>query len=197
MAQHHATGGLVDHVDRLVGQLAVVDVTAGQLDRRLDRVGRVLDLVMFLESAPEALEDLDRDLPAQLDVLLDEIALDVHAVGGVGRGVGDRRRPLEVAAERLEGRALQRPLGEGVLDHLVGGLGGTELPAQFGDRWHVEAAVVHQDRRVGSAERLRNLRQLLLFLCKRRLLQMSKSAPPLRWRRMRRRQQAPSCRPSI
>ena len=43
--QHLRGAGLVDHVDRLVRQLAVVDVLRRQLDRRLDRVVGVLDLV--------------------------------------------------------------------------------------------------------------------------------------------------------
>jgi hypothetical protein len=48
--EHLHRADLVDHVDRLVGQLAVVDVARRQLDRGLDRVGRVLDLVVLLES---------------------------------------------------------------------------------------------------------------------------------------------------
>ena len=51
---------LVDHVDRLVGQLAVVDVARGQLDRRLDRLVGVFELVIVLEIGLEPLQDLDR-----------------------------------------------------------------------------------------------------------------------------------------
>jgi hypothetical protein len=47
--QHLHRADLVDHVDRLVRQLAVVDVARRQLDRRLDRVGRVFDRVVLLE----------------------------------------------------------------------------------------------------------------------------------------------------
>ena len=43
--KHLRRAGLVDHVDRLVRQLAVVDVLGRQLDRRLDRLVRVLELV--------------------------------------------------------------------------------------------------------------------------------------------------------
>jgi hypothetical protein len=52
--------GLVDHVDGLVGQLAVMDVARGQFHRRLDRVGGVAQVVVFLEIGLEAHEDLDR-----------------------------------------------------------------------------------------------------------------------------------------
>ena len=50
----------VDYVDRLVGQLAVVDVPRGQFHSGLDRLGGVLHTVVFLEIGLEALEDLDR-----------------------------------------------------------------------------------------------------------------------------------------
>ena len=43
--KHLARAGLVDHVDRLVRQLAVVDVAGGELDRGLDRFIGVADLV--------------------------------------------------------------------------------------------------------------------------------------------------------
>ncbi len=57
---------LVDHVDRLVGQLAVVDVAGRQVNRRADRVRRVADVVMLLEIGLEALEDLERVLDRRL-----------------------------------------------------------------------------------------------------------------------------------
>ena len=58
--QHLRGAGLVDHVDRLVGQLAVVDVARRQLHRRLDRVVGVAELVELLEIGLQALHDLDR-----------------------------------------------------------------------------------------------------------------------------------------
>ena len=64
--QHLHRADFVDHVDRLVGQLAVVDVARRKLDRGLDRVGRVLDLVVVLEGRAQALEDLDRVLDRRL-----------------------------------------------------------------------------------------------------------------------------------
>ena len=47
--QHLRGAGLVDDVDGLVGQLAVVDVAGRQLHRRADRFRGVADLVMLLE----------------------------------------------------------------------------------------------------------------------------------------------------
>ena len=43
--------GLVDHVDGLVGQMAVVDVLGRQLRRGAQRLVGVLDAVMLLEAA--------------------------------------------------------------------------------------------------------------------------------------------------
>src|SRR3974390_3277622 len=57
--QHLRRARLVDHVDRLVGQLAVVDVARRQFDRRLDRLVGVFELVIFLEIGLEPLHDLD------------------------------------------------------------------------------------------------------------------------------------------
>ena len=58
--QHLRGADFVDHVDRLVGQLAVVDVFRRQFDRRLDRIGGVADLVVFLEIGLQPFQDLDR-----------------------------------------------------------------------------------------------------------------------------------------
>ncbi len=55
----HARRGLVDQVDRLVGQEAVGDVAVGQLGRRLERLVGDLDLVVRLVAVAQALEDLD------------------------------------------------------------------------------------------------------------------------------------------
>jgi hypothetical protein len=52
--------GLVDDVDRLVGQVAVVDVAADSSAAADSADGRVLDAVVLLEARLEALEDLDR-----------------------------------------------------------------------------------------------------------------------------------------
>ena len=58
--QHLRRADLVDHVDRLVRQLAVVDVARRQLHRRLDRLRRVLDLVVALEGGAQAGRALGR-----------------------------------------------------------------------------------------------------------------------------------------
>ena len=51
---------LVDHVDRAVGQLAVVDVARGKLHRRADRVRGVAHVVMLFEAGLQPHQDLDR-----------------------------------------------------------------------------------------------------------------------------------------
>ena len=50
---------LVDHVDRLVGQLAVADIARGQLDRGAQRLLGILHLVVRLVIGLEAAEDFD------------------------------------------------------------------------------------------------------------------------------------------
>ena len=103
--QHLRRARLVDHVDRLVRQLAVVDVARRQLDRRLHRLVGVFELVIVLEVRLQALHDLDRvrdrrlvdvDLLEAADqraVLLEVLA--VFLVGGradaADRAAGQRR----------------------------------------------------------------------------------------------------------
>ena len=90
--QHLRRTGLVDHVDRLVRQLAVMDVARRQLHRGLDRLVGVFQPVIVLEIGFEALEDgdgiLDRRLvdvdllePAHQCAILFEV-LAVFLVGG-------------------------------------------------------------------------------------------------------------------
>src|SRR5712691_7182663 len=90
--QHLRRAGLVDYVDRLVGQFAVADVALRQLDRGLDRVCGIADLVVALVVGLEAAQDLDRILDRRLvDVDLLEAAderpvlLEIVAVFLVGR----------------------------------------------------------------------------------------------------------------
>ena len=60
LGQEHLRGArLVDHVDRLIRQLPVVNVARRQLDRGLDCLAGVAKLVELLEIGLEALEDLD------------------------------------------------------------------------------------------------------------------------------------------
>ena len=93
LGQQHLRGaGLVDHVDRLVRQFAVVDVARRQLHGGLDRILGIADLVELLEIGLEPLHDLDRirdrrlvdvdllEAPHQRAVLLEMLA--VFLVGG-------------------------------------------------------------------------------------------------------------------
>ena len=109
--QHLHRADLVDHVDRLVGELAVVDVARGELDRRLDRVGRIFDAVMLLEGRAEAGEDLDRVLDRRL---VDVDLLEAPEQGPV---------LLEMVAELLVGGradAADRAVGERGLEQVRG-----------------------------------------------------------------------------
>jgi hypothetical protein len=85
--------GLVDDVDGLVRQVAVVDVAGGELGSAGQRVGRVLHAVMLLEAGLQALEDRHGFLDGGLvDVDLLEapregvVLLEDAAVLGVGGG---------------------------------------------------------------------------------------------------------------
>lgn len=90
--QHLRGAGLVDHVDRLVRQLAVMDVARRQFHRRLDGIVGVAQLVELLEIGLQPLQDLDRirhrrlvdvdllEAPHQRPVLLEILA--VFLVGG-------------------------------------------------------------------------------------------------------------------
>jgi hypothetical protein len=55
-----AAPGLVDHVDRLVRQMPVVDEARREAPPRSSCGRCVLDAVMLLETRLQALEDLDR-----------------------------------------------------------------------------------------------------------------------------------------
>ena len=58
--QHLRGTRLVDHIDRLVRQFAVVNIAHGKIDRRLDRFIGVAKLVIILEVRLQALEDFHR-----------------------------------------------------------------------------------------------------------------------------------------
>ena len=58
---------LVHHVDSLVGQEAIVDVSRRQLDRQSDRGIRVADVVMLLVVRLDAVENLHRLVLRRLD----------------------------------------------------------------------------------------------------------------------------------
>src|SRR3954465_2810314 len=122
----HARRGLVDQVDRLVGQEAVGDVSVGELGRGVERLVGDLDAVVLLVAVAQALEDLlgllDRRL-VHLDLL--EAAL-------------ERRVALEVLAvlvERGGADRLQLPAREGRLEDargVDGAPGGTPPPGGLG-----------------------------------------------------------------
>ena len=113
-----ARAGLVDQVDRLVGEVAVLDVAVGEHRRGAERVVGDLDAVVRLVAVAQAAQDLhglvDRRL---LDAHLLEpplegrIALEVLAV------LVERRR-----ADRLELTARERRLEDrGRVDRALGG----------------------------------------------------------------------------
>src|SRR6185369_13208191 len=58
--QLHPRAGLVDHVDRLVGQMAVRDVAARLVDRRAQRLGAIAHLVERFVAVLDPLQDLLR-----------------------------------------------------------------------------------------------------------------------------------------
>ena len=107
--QHLGGTNLVDHVDRLVRQLAVVDVLRRQFDGGFDRIAGVTNLVIFLEIGLQPFEDFHRignrrlrhiDLLEAADqcAILFEI-LPVFLVGGgphAAQGAGLQRRFQQV-----------------------------------------------------------------------------------------------------
>ena len=102
---------LVDDVDRLVGQEAVVDVLGGQLGGRAQRLVGVGDVVMLLVLRLEPAEDLVRLLDARLDQL------------DLLEAAGERAVALEVLLEVLERRradAAQLAAGERGLQQVRG-----------------------------------------------------------------------------
>ena len=120
----HPRGGLVDQVDRLVGQEAVGDVAAGEFAGGLQRLVGDLHLVVLLVAVAQALEDLDglvdrRLLHADLlkAALQRGVALEVLAV------LVERRR-----ADRLQLAARERRLEDrGGVDRALGGAGADEV----------------------------------------------------------------------
>ena len=164
--QHLRRAELVDHVDRLVGQLAVMDVARRQLDRRLDRLVGVFELVVVLEIGLEPLQDLDRVLdrrlvdvdllePAHQRAVLLEI-LAVFLVGGRADAAQRARRQRRLEQVRRIHRAARgraradhgvdlvdehdgARIGFELLDHLLEALLEVAAVARAGEqRAHVE-----------------------------------------------------------
>ena len=127
LGQQHLRGaGLVDHVDRLVRQLAVVDVARRQLDRRLHRLVGVAHLVELLEIGLQALEDLHRVGDARLvDVDLLEAAhqravlLEILAIFLVGGRADAAQRALRQRRLQQVGGVHRAARGRAGADHGV------------------------------------------------------------------------------
>ena len=119
--QHLRRAQLVDHVDRLVGQFAVVDVARRQFDRRLDRLVGVFELVIFLEIRLEAFQDFDGvrhrrlvdvdllEAPHQRAVLLEVLA--IFLVGRRADAADRARRERRLEQVRRIHRAARRRAG--------------------------------------------------------------------------------------
>jgi hypothetical protein len=117
--KHPAGADLVDHVDRLVRQLAVVDVLRREIDRGADRLIGVANLVVLLVDGLEAPQDADgvfRTRLRHVDLL---------------EAPDERAVLLEVVAELLVGRAAdaaKRTSGQSRLEQV----GGIHRPAARG-----------------------------------------------------------------
>ena len=116
---------LVDQVDRLVRQEAVRDVAARLIDRRLDRLARVLDVMELLVAILHAHQDLDRFLlGGRIDLDRLEAALERAVLLDV-LAVFRRRRRADAADLAARERRLQdvgrveRPFGRARADQRV------------------------------------------------------------------------------
>jgi hypothetical protein len=115
----HARAGLVDQVDRLVGEEAVGDVLGRVLGRREERLVRVAELVVRLVALAQALEDLvglvdarlgdlDRlEAPLERGVLLDVLPVLVERRRADALELAARERGLQDVGrvDRALGRA--------------------------------------------------------------------------------------------
>ncbi len=138
----HARGGLVDQVDRLVGQEAVGDVAVGEIGGCRQRLVGDRDLVVLLVAVAQAAQDLHglvrrRLLDADLleAPLQGRVALEVLAV------LVERRRAdrLQLAARerRLEDRgSVDRALGSAGADEVVQLVDEQDDVAALGDLLH-------------------------------------------------------------
>ncbi len=121
--QAQASAGLVDQVDRLVGQEPVADVAVGEVRRRDDRTVGDLHLVVRLVAVAQPLQDVDRvgqarlgDLDRLEAALQRSILLEVLAVLVEGRG-----------ADRLQLATREEGLQNGCrVDRALGGTGAHE-----------------------------------------------------------------------
>src|SRR4051812_1048316 len=138
----HARGGLVDEVDRLVGQLPVGDVPVRELGGRLQRLVGDVHLVVLLVAVAQALEDLHGLVGRRLvDADLLEAALESRVALQVLAVLVERRRAdrLELAAgeRRLEDRGgVDRALGGACADEVVKLVDEQDDVAALGDLLH-------------------------------------------------------------
>ena len=138
----HPRGGLVDQVDRLVGQEAVGDVAVGELGGGLERLVGDLDPVVLLVALAQALEDLHGLLGGGLvDLDLLEAALERRVALEVLAVLVERRRAdrLQLAAgqRRLEDRGgVDRALGGARADEVVELVDEQDDVAALGDLLH-------------------------------------------------------------
>ncbi len=138
----HARGGLVDQVDRLVGQEAVGDVAAGEFAGGAQRLVGDLHLVVLLVAVAQAREDLDGlvdrglvDADLLEAALQRGVALEVLAVL-VERGRADRLQ-LTARERGLEDRGgVDRALGGACADEVVELVDEQDDVAALGDLLH-------------------------------------------------------------
>jgi hypothetical protein len=119
--QAQARAGLVDQVDRLVGQEPVADVAVGEVRRRDDRAVGDLHLVVRLVAVAQALEDVDRVGQARLGdldrleaalergVLLEVLAVLVERRGADGLQLAAGQQRLEDEAASIAPSAAPAP----------------------------------------------------------------------------------------
>ena len=151
VAQPDARRGLVDEVDRLVGQVAVGDVAGRQVGGGLDGLVGDRDLVVLLVALADAHQDLDRLLERGL---LDHDRLEASLERGVPLDV------LAVLVERRRADALQLAARQRRLED-VRGIDGAFGGARTDERVQL---VDEQHGVVGVAQLLDDLLEALLEL---------------------------------
>src|SRR5207237_7952315 len=110
----NARAGLVDDVDRLIGQAAPGDIAVRQLDGRLQRLVLDLDAVMGLVAVAQAAENLDGLFPRRR---INDDLLEAAFQGAVFLDV------FAILVERGGADALNFAAGQGWLED-VGGVDG-------------------------------------------------------------------------
>ena len=125
VADAHARASLVDDVDRLVGQEAILDVAVGHLHGRLERLVGEMHLMVRLVTIAQAAQDADGLLLVGLadgdglEAALERgVLLEVLAVLIDGRGADD----LDLAARQRrlqDGRSVDGALGRARADERV------------------------------------------------------------------------------